>query len=93
MAGLHDGGVAKKPNAKIHDLRHPFGVAAAKSAIPLAHIRYLMGHSSPHMTMRYMKRSPEAHFLEDSASISKVLLGQQEAEARTEPTRRDLKQA
>jgi len=94
-AGLHDGGTAKKPNAKIHDLRHTFGVAAAKAAIPLVRIQYLMGHASPHMTMRYMKHSPEAHFSEDSASISKVLLGQQdgEAEVHLRPAYRDPKQA
>jgi integrase len=92
-AGLHDGGSKKEPNARIHDLRHTFGVAAAKAGVPLVRIQKLMGHSSPHMTMRYMKHAPEAHFAEDAASISDALLGRanDEERSRADSARRALK--
>ena len=95
QAGLHDGSAKPKPNATIHDLRHTFGVSAAKAGVPLVRMQKLMGHASAHMTLRYMRHAPEAHFREDAASISDVLVGQQnrEAEARAELARKGFKTA
>jgi len=72
-AGLHDGREKPKPSATIHDLRHTYGVMAAQKGIPLVRLQRLLGHKSPHMTMRYMQHSPEAYFHEDAALIEEAL--------------------
>jgi integrase len=69
-AGLHDGGRHPKPNATIHDLRHTFGVHAAKAGVPIARLQTLLGHATPAMTMRYMKHAPQEFFGEDAAKIA-----------------------
>jgi integrase len=36
---------------RLHDLRHNFGVHAARSGVPLARLQRLMGHARPIMTI------------------------------------------
>ena len=96
QAGLHDGEEKPKPNATLHDLRHTFGVHAAQSGVPIVRLQKLMGHATPHMTLRYMKHAPEAYFDEDAALIAASLSGaapDREAATRTELARTALKQA
>jgi integrase len=78
QAGLHNCEIDKKkrkPNATLHDLRHTFGVLAAQAGVPIVRLQKLMGHSSPVMTMRYMKHAPESFFEEDAASIANMISG------------------
>ncbi len=84
-AGLHDGGPKPLPNATIHDLRHTFGVAAAQAGVPIVRLQKLLGHTTPHMTMRYMKHAPEAFFKEDAAKVASALAG--ESASRSLPSR------
>lgn len=77
-AGLHNGGEKPRPNATIHDLRHTFGVAAAQAGVPIVRLQKLLGHATPHMTMRYMKHAPEAYFKEDAARVASALAGETE---------------
>lgn len=92
-AGLHDHGKKPKPTATIHTLRHSYGVHAAQAGVPIARLQKLMGHATPHMTLRYMKHAPEAYFAEDAARIADSLTGRREAEAagRTELTKTRMK--
>ena len=84
-AALHDGGPKPRPNATIHDLRHTFGVAAAQAGVPIVRLQKLLGHTTPHMTMRYMKHAPEAFFKEDAAKVASALAG--ESASRSLPSR------
>jgi integrase len=63
------------PPARIHDLRHTFAVHCAHAGVPLPRLQKLLGHSSPLMTMRYMKHAPEAYFAEDAARVAASLQG------------------
>lgn len=98
-AQLHDGGRnpsgVPKPNATIHDLRHTFGVHCAQAGVPIARLQKLLGHASPHMTLRYMKHAPESYFAEDAAKVAASLTGarNREAEAQTVLVRSGLKPA
>lgn len=98
-AQLHDGGRnpsgVPKPNVTIHDLRHTFGVHCAQSGVPIARLQKLLGHATPHMTLRYMKHAPESYFAEDAARVAASLTGQrnQEAQAQAELARGGLKRA
>ncbi len=94
-AGLHDGGTKPKPNATLHDLRHTFGVHAAQAGVPIVRLQKLMGHATPHMTMRYMKHAPEAYFREDAALIAGSLVGTSNPEqgARVDGARQAIKGA
>jgi integrase len=84
-AGLHDGGRNESgrplPNVTIHDLRHTFGVHAAQSGVPIARLQKLLGHASPHMTLRYMQHAPESYMAEDGAKIGASLSGERNREA------------
>ncbi len=93
QAGLHDHGKKPKPNAQIHDLRHTYGVHAAHSGVPIVRLQKLMGHATPHMTLRYMKHAPEAYFAEDAARIASSIGGNPEtvADADEKPPKRLLK--
>jgi integrase/recombinase XerD len=95
QAGLHDGGPNPKPNATIHDLRHTFGVSAARAGVPIVRLQKLLGHSTPHMTLRYMKHAPEAFFREDAAKIADALTGvlDDERDVRVEGAQGALKKA
>ena len=53
---------APRPNVTIHDLRHTFGVHCAQAGVPIVRLQKLLGHASPHMTLRYMKHAPESYF-------------------------------
>jgi integrase len=64
---------AKLQPATIHDLRHSFGVHAAMARVPLGRLQKLMGHASPHMTMRYLKHAPENYFEQDAANVTSSL--------------------
>jgi hypothetical protein len=83
-AQLHDGGRnpsgAPKPNVTMHDLRHTFGVHCAQAGVPIVRLQKLLGHASPHMTMRYMKHAPESYFAEDAAKVAASLTGQRDRE-------------
>jgi integrase len=83
-------GIAK---ARMHDARHTFGVHAAMSGVPLVRIQQLMGHKSPHMTMRYMKHAPEAYMDADSEKIADSMAMDAETRARIEAARKGMKQA
>ena len=58
-------------------------------------LQKLLGHTTPLMTLRYMKHGPESYFREDAASIATSITGQQddERETRAETARRTLKRA
>lgn len=70
-----------KPNVTIHDLRHTFGVHCAQAGVPIVRLQKLLGHASPHMTLRYMKHAPESYFSEDAARVAASLTGQSDREA------------
>jgi integrase len=50
-------------------------VHCAQAGAPLPRLQNLLGHSSPLMTMRYMKHSPEAYCAEDAAKVAASLQG------------------
>jgi integrase len=75
-AGLHD--------VRIHDLRHTFGVHCAQAGIPIVRIQRLLGHSTPVMTLRYMRHAPENYFAEDAARVAASLSGAADREARAQ---------
>lgn len=70
-AGLHDGGKRPKPNARIHDLRHTFGVHAAIAGVPVTSLQRLLGHATAIMTLRYMKYAGEA--AQQAVDVQKVM--------------------
>ena len=87
---------AKIARATIHDLRHTFAVHCAQAGVPLPRLQKLLGHSSPVMTMRYMKHTPESYFAEDAARVAASLqggLGDAESGARAELNRAAIKLA
>jgi integrase len=98
-AQLHDGGRnpfgVPKPNVTIHDLRHTFGVHCAQAGVPIARLQKLLGHATPHMTLRYMKHAPENYFVEDAARVA-ASLGEErnrEAEAQASLARSGMRTA
>jgi hypothetical protein len=46
----------------------------------------LLGHASPHMTLRYMKHAPESYFQEDAAKVAASLSGERNREAEAKAT-------
>ena len=57
-------------------------------------LQKLLGHATPHMTLRYMQHAPEAYFAEDAARIAASLSGaapDREAATRSELAREQLK--
>jgi integrase len=58
---------------RIHDLRHTFGVHAARAGVPLARLQRLLGHAHPHMTMRYMRHAPNGDFAADAARVAESM--------------------
>lgn len=99
QAQLHDGGRnpsgTPRPNVTIHDLRHTFGVHCAQAGVPIARLQKLLGHASPHMTLRYMKHAPESYFQEDAAKVAASISGERnrEAEAQANLAREAMRQA
>jgi integrase len=90
QAQLHDGGRnpagIPRPNVTIHDLRHTFGVHCAQAGVPIVRLQKLLGHASPHMTLRYMKHAPESYFQEDAAKVAASLSGERNREADAQAT-------
>ena len=84
-AQLHDGGRnpsgVPRPNVTIHDLRHTFGVHCAQAGVPIVRLQKLLGHASPHMTLRYMKHAPESYFAEGAAKVAASISGKRNREA------------
>ena len=84
-AQLHDGGRnpsgVPRPNVTMHDLRHTFGVHCAQAGVPIVRLQKLLGHASPHMTLRYMKHAPESYFAEDAARVASSLSGHRDQES------------
>ena len=62
--------------ARLHDLRHTFGVHAARSGVPLVRLQRLMGHCKPEMTLRYMRHAPDGDFAADAALVAGSMDGQ-----------------
>jgi integrase len=89
-AQLHDGGRnpsgVPRPNVTMHDLRHTFGVHCAQAGVPIARLQKLLGHASPHMTLRYMKHAPESYFQEDAAKVAASISGERNKEAEAQAT-------
>jgi hypothetical protein len=48
---------------------------------PIVRLQKLLGHASPHMTLRYMKHAPESDFQEDVAKVAASLSGERNREA------------
>jgi hypothetical protein len=63
--------------------------------VPIVRLQKLLGHASPHMTLRYMKHAPESYFQEDAAKMAASLSGERnrEAEAQAVLARTGLKPA
>ncbi len=68
-AGLHTGGKKPKPNARMHDLRHTFGVHAAIAGVPVTSLQALLGHRTAVVTLRYMKYAAEAQRQHQEVSL------------------------
>ena len=49
--------------------------------MPIVRLQKLLGHASPHMTLRYMKHAPESYFAEDAARVAASLSGERNPEA------------
>ena len=81
--------------ATIHDARHTYAVHAAQAGVPIVRLQKLLGHSTPLMTLRYMRHAPEAYLDDDAAEIAAHMAGagDQEAAARTEAARQGMRQA
>jgi integrase len=86
---------AKLAGLTIHDLRHTFAVHAVLSGVPIVRLQKLLGHSTPAMTMRYMRHAPDGFFTQDAANVAASLMGTNSREelARAELAREKLKLA
>lgn len=89
---------AKLPHARVHDLRHTFGVHAVQAGVALPRLQKLMGHASPLMTLRYAAHAPEAYFAEDAARVERAAFGDpkdvpQDVPQGVEPTLRVVESA
>ena len=86
---------AKLHDVTLHDLRHTFGVHCAQAGVPIVRLQKLLGHATPHMTLRYMKHAPESYFAEDAAKVAASLTGAQdrETDARIGLAREGMKRA
>ncbi|HET8622335.1 MAG TPA: site-specific integrase [Gemmatimonadales bacterium] len=85
--------VAGLAGVVIHDLRHTFAVHSARAGVPLARLQKLLGHTSPVMTMRYLKHAPESYLDQDAERAAASISGSLELEsaARAELSRMNLK--
>jgi integrase len=75
---------------RVHDLRHTFGVHAARAGVPLVRLQKLMGHATPTITMRCMRQAPDGDFAADAALVAGSMAGDQRRE---EQVRADLVRA
>lgn len=80
---------------RLHDLRHTFGVHAARAGVPLVRLQRLMGHSTPTRTLRYMRHAPDGDFVSDAERVasSMSLAVSREDAARAELVRRHIRRA
>jgi integrase len=81
---------AKLHGVTLHDLRHTFGVHCAQAGVPIVRLQKLLGHATPHMTLRYMGHAPESYFAEDAAKVAASMTSDTEAEARANAAREGL---
>lgn len=51
----HQAGVAMKPDAVVHALRHSYGVELARRGVPVFMLQQLMGHADPATTSGYTR--------------------------------------
>lgn len=79
----------------LHVLRHTFGVHCAQAGVPIVRLQKLLGHATPHMTLRYMQHAPESYFTEDAARVAASLAGEWDAEgqARAQLARGGIRRA
>jgi integrase len=84
---------AKLSGIVIHDLRHTFAVHSARAGVPLARLQKLLGHTSPVMTMRYLKHAPESYLDQDADRAAASISGSLDFEvtARAELSRASLR--
>lgn len=84
---------ARIAGATPHDARHTFAVHAMMAGVPLPRLQRLLGHSTPIMSLRYMRHAPEAFLDEDAAAVASHLSGatDHEAAARAVAARAGLK--
>lgn len=89
MTAVGTPGACHARTSPLHDLRHTFGVHCAQAGVPIVRLQKLLGHASPHMTLRYMKHAPESYFQEDAAKVAASISGERnrEAEAQAAPVR------
>lgn len=82
-------------DATPHDARHTFGVHAAQAGVPIVRLQKLLGHATPHMTLRYMQHAPEAFMSQDGEAIAASMTGatDREREARAEAARAGMRTA
>ncbi len=73
-------GLAGIAGCRVHDLRHTFGVHAARAGVPLARLQKLLGHTTPTVTMRYMRHAPDGDFAADAALVAGSMAGDQRRE-------------
>ncbi len=64
-----------------HDARHTFAVHAMMAGVPLPRLQKLLGHSSPIMSLRYMRHAPEAFLDADAAAVASHMAGATDLEA------------
>jgi integrase len=56
-----------------HDARHTFAVHAMTAGVPLPRLQKLLGHSTPIMSLWYVRHAPEAFLDADAAAIASHL--------------------
>ncbi len=64
---------ARIVGATPHDARHTFAVHAMMAGVLLPRLQKLLGHSTPIMSLRYMRHAPEAFLDADAAAIASHL--------------------
>jgi len=58
----------------------------AQAGVPIARLQKLLGHASPHMTLRYMKHAPESYFAEDAAKVAASISEERSRKAEAQAT-------
>jgi integrase len=66
----------KKPNLRVHDLRHVGAVLAAQSGATTAELMHRLGHTTPQMALRY-QHVAEGRDAEIAVRLSKLAAGQE----------------
>lgn len=64
---------SKIPHARLHDLRHTFAVHLLMGGASLGELQAYLGHSTPHMTLRYAKVVPSVdHHRQNAARLTRA---------------------